>query len=49
MSKVTPCPVCGWWNETNDACSASAECIKASGFKESLSCFIVIETKEVTE
>lgn len=20
MSKETPCPVCGWWNETNDAC-----------------------------
>jgi hypothetical protein len=20
MSKETPCPVCGWWNERNDAC-----------------------------
>ena len=48
MSKKTPCPVCGWWNETNDACSASVECAEASGFKESLPCFVVIETKEVT-
>lgn len=20
MSKETPCPVCGWYNETNDPC-----------------------------
>ena len=29
MSKETPCPVCGWWNETNDACIYHPESVEA--------------------
>ena len=30
MSKVTPCPVCGWWNETNDTCPYHPEGVEVT-------------------
>ena len=30
VSKETPCPVCGWWNETNDACIYHPESVEVT-------------------